>query len=289
MSLAIIVRIGLVSSLAFIWLSVSIYRYSLDGVDHHDVARLGNSHSRTPNRGEPEVESSRAITLETPVQYKAGKALPHFTADLCDRFAESVGVLYSSTQRAFHGTAFSLGADPRDSTRHLFLTAAHCVEGRQPPFVIGTRLNQDETWQWHTATVLDVDSVRDLALLSVPDVRDCRGLRVATTPDAAKTGTGDRVLIHGYPRRTFTLYETRVVDLGRIEVGDDRYTSVVIDGPVAGGQSGSPVLNQAGRVIGVVARGNDEYGVCVHAGEIRIFLEQAGLHYLCNLPESLGN
>ena len=54
--------------------------------------------------------------------------------------------------------------------------------------------------------------------------------------------------------------------------------TMVISSPIASGNSGSPVINEFGKVIGMVVRGTKEYdhiGICVKSTDLKRFLEIA--------------
>jgi S1-C subfamily serine protease len=50
--------------------------------------------------------------------------------------------------------------------------------------------------------------------------------------------------------------------------------------PPAGGRSGGPLLDRAGRVIGVASGAGDGRGYYAHAEEVHRFLRQNGLKWL---------
>ena len=100
-----------------------------------------------------------------------------------------------------------------------------------------------------TATVIAIDKERDLALLKVEG--KYTPLRVDQTGRVSK---GQRVMAIGYPQPTIQGSESKVTD-GVISSftglrNDDNWFQISV--PIQGGNSGGPLINENGDVIGVV-------------------------------------
>ena len=175
----------------------------------------------------------------------------------------------------------STGSGFRVTTRGHVLTNAHvvqeCAEVRIPP--------------GGTVQVAARDNSSDLALLEAPAgtthvvarFRQGRGIR-----------PGASVLVVGYPLRGLVASGT-IVSTGAVSAiagpGDDR-SLIQITAPVQAGNSGGPVLDAGGNVVGVVVGKLDAIKVAkrigdipqnvnfaVSAGVVRAFLDDEGIPY----------
>ncbi len=140
--------------------------------------------------------------------------------------------------------------------------------------------------------VLAVDSANDLALLKAPiasttfvRLRDGRGIR-----------TGDSILIAGFPLRDEISSELNVTtgNVSSLAGPDNDRTLIQITAPVQHGNSGGPVLDQAGHLVGVVQSKFDptadtesdnsidvpqNVNFAVSANLLRSFLDAQGVDY----------
>ena len=175
----------------------------------------------------------------------------------------------------------STGSGFRITTRGHVLTNAHvvreCAEVRIPPKGI--------------VQVAARDNASDLALLQAPAgtahvsarFRQGRGIR-----------PGANILVVGYPLRGLVASGTNV-STGAVSAlvgpGDDR-SLIQITAPVQPGNSGGPVLDAGGNVVGVVVGKLDAIKVAtstgdipqnvnfaVSAGAVRAFLDDEGIPY----------
>ncbi len=108
---------------------------------------------------------------------------------------------------------------------------------------------KDQSGRLLNATVIAVDKERDLALLKVAG--NFAPLRINQTGRVSK---GQRVMAIGYPQPTIQGSESKVTD-GVISsltgIGnDENWFQVSV--PIQGGNSGGPLINEDGIVIGVV-------------------------------------
>jgi len=135
------------------------------------------------------------------------------------------------------GTAFFVTGDGKLVTNH------HVVSGAQRIEVV---LNEEETVE---ARLLQDDPINDLALLEVEAVR--APLRLRAEHGLEK---GDEVFTLGFPVPSLQGSESKAT-FGHVNAlsgisGDERY--VQIDVPIQPGNSGGPLFNQRGEVVGVV-------------------------------------
>ncbi len=126
--------------------------------------------------------------------------------------------------------------------------------------------------------IVVIDTDQDLALLRIkPDGK----LPIAVFTDAEHTGEGAACYAMGFPlidRMGASIKVTQgiISGTGRSDAGAD----VVIDAKVNPGNSGGPLLDKFGRVIGIItmktrsAKFEDSYGLAIGAPKIKEFLEK---------------
>lgn len=141
--------------------------------------------------------------------------------------------------RGLQGSGFRL-ADTR-----LVVTAAHTLVAAQgEPGIV---------WNEHTwpAAIRTVDQSSDLALLEIPADAPMPGLRLAD--DAAPLAEGEWIVVLGRPfgaRPTATVGIVSALP-GAVTAPEFLRTRLQLNAAVNPGNSGGPVLNLDGRVIGV--------------------------------------
>jgi S1-C subfamily serine protease len=151
------------------------------------------------------------------------------------------------------GTAFFVTGDGKLLTNH------HVVAGAQR---IEVALNEEEIVE---ARLLHDDPINDLAILEVDAVRAPLRLR----PEHG-LGKGDEVFTLGFPVPSLQGLEAKAT-FGHVNAlsgiaGDERY--VQIDVPIQPGNSGGPLFNQRGEVVGVVTATLDPRQTVTTAGYI---------------------
>jgi putative serine protease PepD len=165
-----------------------------------------------------------------------------------------VSVQVRSASSGGTGSGFVLDADG-----HL-LTNAHVVGGAQRISVI------DSTGRLRAAEVVGVDASTDLAVLRVAG----GGLPPVTLGRSADLAVGDPVLAVGSPLGLSGTVTAGIVSATDREVrfGDGRRsTAVQTDASINPGNSGGPLVDGAGRVVGVntqiatLGRGSGNIGI----------------------------
>jgi S1-C subfamily serine protease len=151
------------------------------------------------------------------------------------------------------GTAFFVASGGKLVTNH------HVVSGAQKIEVL---LNEQETFE---ARLLHDDPINDLAILEVDAVRPPLRLR-----SEHGLGKGDEVFTLGFPVPSLQGSESKAT-FGHVNAlsgiaGDERY--VQIDVPTQPGNSGGPLFNQRGEVVGVVTATLDPRQTITTAGYI---------------------
>lgn len=159
-----------------------------------------------------------------PVVRKARPAVVRFDVATCD-------------QRG-GGSGFFVDDD-------LILTAAHVVDGASALTI------QYDGGGVTTASVLGIDFTTDSALLRTDEPVAPGTLTLSAT--AAEPGLAVGIL--GFPLWTFTLHVTQgiVSGVGSVEYADFTVDNVLVtDAAINGGNSGGPVVDQSGEVVGLV-------------------------------------
>ena len=130
------------------------------------------------------------------------------------------------------------------------------------------------------ATVLALDSQKDLAVLSLELPRD--NLPTVALGDALDLRVGDELVILGYPLGDYVVTPGVLSRLSPPALGDYRAPTLHLKAAVMKGNSGGPVINRAGAVVGVVSgsynlQTDDQtihYGVAVPINEAYRLLER---------------
>ena len=130
----------------------------------------------------------------------------------------------------------------------LVLTAAHVVQGKERLEIRG------HDGVERLATLISVDAESDLALVHVP--MPGPSWRSADLGDSDQLAVGQRVVVIGSP---FGLENS--LSVGRISgfrqggvEGGDTAEFIQTDAAISSGNSGGPVFDSAGRVIGIASR-----------------------------------
>lgn len=166
----------------------------------------------------------------------------------------------SASVARISGTAYACGVSMTGSgfvaAGDLVITNAHVVAGVDAPLVElpGGRVREGR--------LIYIDPVDDLAVISVS------GLDAAPLEIADPASPGAQAAVQGYPLGgPFTSSTAAVLSVGEVPVPDiyDRSVALrdvyALDADVRPGNSGGPLLDGEGRVVGVVfARGADGEG-----------------------------
>ncbi|MEP7380922.1 MAG: trypsin-like peptidase domain-containing protein [Gemmatimonadota bacterium] len=155
----------------------------------------------------------------------------------------------------------SLGSGVVWQSDGLIVTNAHVVRDQRPIISVGDSGEME-------GRVLAVDQRRDLALLSV----DAAGLRAAPIGDVESLRPGSLVLALGHPMGVANAMSLGVVHTITTRRGMPRY--IVADLRLAPGNSGGPLVDIAGRVVGINAMIMGGLGVAIPSTVVRRFLHE---------------
>jgi serine protease Do len=144
-----------------------------------------------------------------------------------------------------HGIQRAQGSGFLISSDGLVLTNAHVVDGAKE---VTVKLSDHREYK---AKVLGADKTSDIAVLKI----DARNLPTVTLGNSDKLGVGDYVLAIGEP---FGLEETATAGIvsakGRSLPGDGYVPFIQTDAAVNPGNSGGPLFDSGGSVVGINAQ-----------------------------------
>jgi V8-like Glu-specific endopeptidase len=183
-------------------------------------------------------------------------ALPAFADDLSQDTVKKCkrAVVLVRNGDESEGTAFSIG-------QGLFITNAHVVEGADNATQIKLVLNSGEANQRIvSATILKSDEEADLAVLKCDDPNLPPGIDLGYSTDLVETTP---VTSFGFPFGSDLAvgkndYPNISVSIGHITAlrrEEGKILRIQLDASLNPGNSGGPVINNAGQVIGVVQSG----------------------------------
>ena len=164
------------------------------------------------------------------------------------------------------GTGFLI-----DAAGHV-LTAAHVLRaaGKSPRIRTGERD--------HSARLVAIDEEQDLALLSVDDLRSQSFVEFDTN-----AVVGEWIVVLGNPFGTGITAAAGIVGgaPGALQRPAALQDLIQLDAAINPGNSGGPVLNRAGRVIGMATAaipGGAGIGFAMPAARLEAFVESASRH-----------
>lgn len=156
----------------------------------------------------------------------------------------------------------------------VVVTANHCVDDI-PDGDLRVALRGEEEGTWYAATVLSADSSQDIAVIQV--ARHLRpGVRVAYEDPRYL----DRLVVIGHPwGLRWSVYQGRVSHPWRSSDGASPVLDwLQVDAPFDPGNSGGPVFDRYGDLVGIVSFSAGRQGGAVHVSAVRDILASVGLH-----------
>jgi len=149
----------------------------------------------------------------------------------------------------------------------LILTNNHVITGAKKITVF---LSNGTSF---SGVVIGRDFVRDLAILKI----EATGLPTLDLGDLSQVPLGSDVVVIGYPLGSKDITVTKGVASAFKSDPYKNLTLVQTDSAINSGNSGGPLLNLQGQVIGVVSlklRGAENVGFAVSANTVKLYLER---------------
>lgn len=196
-------------------------------------------------------DAARKIELERQLEFQKELIREEY------RIKEEYRIRQNELERQRHAKANELNKETEDvrqnsvstgtgffiATNGYLVTNAHVVNGYENISI------KDQYGRTLKATVIASDKKRDLALLKVSG--NYPALHISQTDGVSK---GQRVMTIGYPQPTIQGSESKVTDgvISSFTGLKDNDNWFQISVPIQGGNSGGPLINEDGTVIGVV-------------------------------------
>lgn len=156
--------------------------------------------------------------------------------------------------RDSHATGFFV-------TRNKVVTNVHVLAPRE--FVLVRSVDDAKNWTVEGVTAFDVNN--DLAILKVAEEGTPLPLG-----DSDTLQRGDAVSAIGYPRGKWT------VSKGTLHNIRDSDKWLQMNVKISPGNSGSPVINSKGQVIGIVSASEDPYSYAIPSNTLKALLVESG-------------
>jgi len=217
--------------------------------------------------------------LRPEFQYGGWRAAPLPSYDLAEadsptpawRYEECRGKYRSVVRIVTHdgGNVRSKGSGcaVRWGKRLLVVTASHVVRNAKRIFVRGKT-------KYHSCALLSKDQTWDVAVLQPESAEDFDAADIAW----AETGTlktGDRVESCGYgPDERLAVNSGRVLQFNRPQ-GAAAPDWLCLSGPAREGDSGGPVLNERGELVGVLWGTSGKTVMATQCGRLHVILSSA--------------
>ena len=171
----------------------------------------------------------------------------------------------SETLKREHATVRVGGRDSHATgffvTRNKVATNVHVLAHRE--FVLVRSLDDEKNWTVEGVTAFDVNN--DLAILKVAEEGTPLPLG-----DSDTLQRGEAVSVVGYPEGNWT------VSKGTLHSIRDNDKWLQMNVKISPGNSGSPVINSKGQVIGIVSASEDPYSYAIPSKTLKALLVESG-------------
>lgn len=164
------------------------------------------------------------------------------------------------------GSGVVVGANGREA---VVLTAAHCVRDQGPITIM-------QPWGTVSAgRIILADHATDVAVLA------CPAGEVPTAPVRVEPPIPAETLTVGGYGQTGDYQAAAVRVMQYVETAHNRGGCVELSSPVRQGDSGGPVLDAAGNVVGIVWGSDARASVATHSGIIERVMARANVQWCC--------
>jgi S1-C subfamily serine protease len=227
---------------------------------------------QTPAK-EKESPGSPAQKTNAPQQSPSAKPMDDGLSPAFARAAKAATALLEIDGRKGTHSAFCI------HTSGLFLTNAHVIQGD-----IDLVLNPgQESEKAYATRVIRKDNDQDLALLQVEGGRDLPALTLGADVSLEELMT---VWAFGYPLRTLAAQQAREypgfcatqASIRSLPLRDSRVPRIELNATLDAGDSGGPLLDRSGKVIGVVVAGVGG-NVAIPASAVAAFLARPEVEF----------
>jgi S1-C subfamily serine protease len=185
----------------------------------------------------------------------------------------------------FHGTGSQIVRTGLILTNHHVAATPSASDNCDPKAKIWVGYQDDpksELYYWFTGTTIALDERHDLGLIEVNFGSESLTpgwpvLQIAAIKDEPKLGAP--IHVYGYPGiggDSVTFTSGYVAGWARDQGADENAAVLKIDITIAGGSSGSAVLDTTGRVVGVVMMGGVSTDGSVEVLDCRILVDTNG-------------
>jgi len=131
--------------------------------------------------------------------------------------------------------------------------------------------------QYLIAEFQDIDEEKDLAKLRLKKQKDYERLPTGILSPSKKIQVGDRVFNIGNPLGHKFAFHTGYISLILPPSADEPYRAIITEEMTGPGNSGSPLINESGEVIGINRMYmviNPHFSRFIHVDEIKKYLEK---------------
>jgi len=163
----------------------------------------------------------------------------------------------------------------------FILTNFHVIDGADKIEVIGIKGDFSVPF---TAKLFAIDRLNDLALLKIESSLITFDNPPYNLADSRKVTKADRIFALGYPMENVMGGEVKVTDgiINSLSGYKHSISEFQISAAIQGGNSGGPLFNSNGQVIGIVSakiRSDiaDQVGYAIKSDYVSFFLEQSGI------------
>jgi len=199
--------------------------------------------------------------------------------DLPTNLARSVGMVSVKARKSvneINGTAFAYDEDHLITAGHVCVAIFELqVMDILEDNIKLTYLLEDVEIQRNGVEMLEMDESNDLCLMRLPK----HNLKPVKFADYSTVKRKDKVMLVGAPLGFMMYEEPGVVINPSKDVTPLIRDRLIISAAAAGGNSGSPVFNDSGEVIGLLSMGHtafDHLGICIPSHKIERFLRLVG-------------